>query len=175
MPLPAQRLALALRWAAFGIGALAACCATPYGWGSILASLKILSLGELLHLDCGMDAGEFQSTSIAFELVPPRLDRRARSIAASSCRCRGSLWYWACCTWRCPHVRNLELFALLLPLAVLDAGGHPVRPACANVVRLKAVPAALLVAGLCAATWFVAARRTSRRRRSIRPLPPLTR
>src|SRR5690606_13847287 len=48
--LPAQRLALALRWGAFGIGALAACCVTPYGWGSILASLRILGLGELLHL-----------------------------------------------------------------------------------------------------------------------------
>ena len=35
---------------AFGIGALAACCATPYGWGSILAARKILDLGELLHL-----------------------------------------------------------------------------------------------------------------------------
>ncbi|MGL3212872.1 hypothetical protein [Bradyrhizobium sp. BR 1433] len=30
---PAQRLPLALRWAAFGLGALAACSVTPYGWG----------------------------------------------------------------------------------------------------------------------------------------------
>ena len=46
----AQRKSVVLRWAAFGIGALVACCATPYGWGSILAARKILDLGELLHL-----------------------------------------------------------------------------------------------------------------------------
>src|SRR5205807_10508303 len=47
---PSQQKSLALRWTAFGIGALAACCVTPYGWDSILASRKILDLGELLHL-----------------------------------------------------------------------------------------------------------------------------
>ena len=41
---------LALRWFAFGLAALAACCVTPYGWESILASRKILDLGELLRL-----------------------------------------------------------------------------------------------------------------------------
>ncbi|HVQ70271.1 MAG TPA: hypothetical protein VMT08_22495, partial [Bradyrhizobium sp.] len=46
----AERKSLALRWTAFGIGALLACCATPYGWGSILAARKILDLGQLLHL-----------------------------------------------------------------------------------------------------------------------------
>src|SRR6478735_9501279 len=47
---PSQRRPLALRWTVFGFAALAACCVTPYGWGSILASRKILDLGELLHL-----------------------------------------------------------------------------------------------------------------------------
>src|SRR3954452_20464274 len=45
-----QQRAVVLRWAVVGIGALVACCATPYGWGSILASRKILDLGELLPL-----------------------------------------------------------------------------------------------------------------------------
>ena len=45
-----RRTSLALRWVAFGICALAAACVTPYGWESILASRKILELGELLHL-----------------------------------------------------------------------------------------------------------------------------
>ena len=47
---PSQRRPLALRWIAFGLAALAACCVTPYGWESILASRKILDLGELLRL-----------------------------------------------------------------------------------------------------------------------------
>src|SRR5436190_3325908 len=45
-----RRTSLALRWIAFGVCALAASCVTPYGWESILASRKILELGELLHL-----------------------------------------------------------------------------------------------------------------------------
>jgi hypothetical protein len=44
------RKALALRWAAFALAALGFSCATPYGWNSLLASLKILSLGGALPL-----------------------------------------------------------------------------------------------------------------------------
>jgi hypothetical protein len=46
----AQRKSLALRWAAFAIAAIAAGCVTPYGWDSLLASRKILALGEALPL-----------------------------------------------------------------------------------------------------------------------------
>jgi len=45
-----QRKALALRWAAFAIAAIVASCITPYGWNSLLASRKILALGEALPL-----------------------------------------------------------------------------------------------------------------------------
>jgi hypothetical protein len=45
-----QRKALALRWAAFAAAAIAASCVTPYGWDSLLASRKILALGEALPL-----------------------------------------------------------------------------------------------------------------------------
>ena len=45
-----QRKALALRWAAFAVAAIAASCVTPYGWESLLASRKILALGEALPL-----------------------------------------------------------------------------------------------------------------------------
>jgi hypothetical protein len=47
---PSSRRALAARWAAFGCAALIASCATPYGWNALLASTKILSLGEALPL-----------------------------------------------------------------------------------------------------------------------------
>jgi len=45
-----DRVALAVRWALFGVAALAACCATPYGWDTLLGAAKILSLGKLLIL-----------------------------------------------------------------------------------------------------------------------------
>jgi hypothetical protein len=44
------RTSLALRWAAFGVLALAASCCTPYGWNALLASQKILELGSALPL-----------------------------------------------------------------------------------------------------------------------------
>jgi hypothetical protein len=45
-----QRKSLALRWAVFAAAAIAASCVTPYGWNSLLASRKILALGEALPL-----------------------------------------------------------------------------------------------------------------------------
>ncbi|MFH1340212.1 MAG: hypothetical protein ABIL01_03210 [Pseudomonadota bacterium] len=44
------RKALVLRWAAFGVAALLTSLATPYGWNALLASQKILGLGEALPL-----------------------------------------------------------------------------------------------------------------------------
>ena len=151
---PARRLSLALRWIAFGIGALAACCVTPYGWGSILAALKILGLGELLHLigewmpvDFSR-VGAFQLALLALlgaaltsgvRLPPPRIALVL------------GLLYMAL-----SHIRNVEIFALLLPLAVLTPVAAQFGLQAAGVVRLKAVPAAALLVVLCAATWTVA-------------------
>jgi hypothetical protein len=45
-----MRKSLALRWGAFAVAAIAASCVTPYGWESLLAARKILSLGEALPL-----------------------------------------------------------------------------------------------------------------------------
>src|SRR3954447_13056163 len=58
-----QRRPLALRWSMFGVAALAACCATPYGWASILASRKILGLGELLNLISEWSPADFSHFS----------------------------------------------------------------------------------------------------------------
>ncbi|HVX77802.1 MAG TPA: hypothetical protein VHB49_16840 [Bradyrhizobium sp.] len=44
------RKQLILRWAVFGLAALAATCITPYGWNALLASKKILELGRALPL-----------------------------------------------------------------------------------------------------------------------------
>jgi hypothetical protein len=95
----ARQKPLALRWAAFGVGALIACCATPYGWGSILASRKILDLGELLHLIYEWMPADFTSLG-AFEmsilvliaaalysgvkLSPPRIARITAPLASAA-------------------------------------------------------------------------------------------
>ena len=47
---PAARKSLAWRWIGFACAALAASCITPYGWNALLASGKILSLGQALPL-----------------------------------------------------------------------------------------------------------------------------
>jgi hypothetical protein len=46
----ASRRSLILRWAAFAVAALVLSCCTPYGWNSLLASQKILALGDALPL-----------------------------------------------------------------------------------------------------------------------------
>ena len=46
----ASRKPLMLRWTVFALAAILASCCTPYGWNSLLASQKILSLGSALPL-----------------------------------------------------------------------------------------------------------------------------
>ncbi|WP_076860830.1 hypothetical protein [Bradyrhizobium mercantei] len=154
--LPAQRPALALRWVAFGIGALAACCVTPYGWGSILASLRILGLGELLHLISEWlpaSFGQIDAFGITIlGLIGAALYFRARLPLPRIALVLGLLHM------ALSHARNLELFALLLPLAVLTPVATQFGLRASGVIRLKVAPAAILVAGLCAWTSVLAAR-----------------
>jgi hypothetical protein len=60
-------MSLALRWAIFGVAALAASCCTPYGWNSLLASQKILALGAVLPLIREWQAADFGQIG-AFEV-----------------------------------------------------------------------------------------------------------
>lgn len=128
-----QRIALALRWAAFGLGALAACCLTPYGWHSLLAARQILGLGDALALIPEWQPADFAKPG-PFEL--------------------GLLVMLALALWRgitlppprvlllvgllhmaLSHNRNTEVFALLAPL-VLAA------PLAAQLRAMPSAPAA---------------------------------
>jgi hypothetical protein len=124
-----RRRSVALRWAAFGVGALIACCATPYGWGSILAARKILDLGELLHLIYEWIAGEFQQVRRVRD-GDSRTDRRRafRRVKLSPPRIALVL---GLLHMALAHVRNVEIFALLLPIVVLApvASQFALRPA----------------------------------------------
>jgi hypothetical protein len=53
------RKSLALRWAAFGVAALAASFCNPYGWDALLASQKILNLGRARQLIMEWHAADF--------------------------------------------------------------------------------------------------------------------
>ncbi|HET7123285.1 MAG TPA: hypothetical protein VFI51_04160 [Bradyrhizobium sp.] len=148
-----RRTSLALRWIAFGVCALAASCVTPYGWESILAARKILDLGELLHLIYEwMPAdfsrfGPFQACLFALiagalycgvKLSPPRIVLVL------------ILFHMAL-----SHVRNTEIFALLMPLVVLSPLSSQFGLHGARSVK-KTFPlasAASLVAMLGISTW----------------------
>jgi len=113
----AERRPLALRWLVFGVCAFAACCATPYGWGSILASGKILGLGDLLNLISEWSPADFSHFSIfeawvlaliagalyfGVKLPPPRI-----------------VLVLGLFHMTFSHVRNVDISALLVPLVVL--------------------------------------------------------
>jgi hypothetical protein len=65
---PRSRVRLALRWAVFGCAALVATWCTPYGWNALLASKKILSLGNALPLISEWRPADFGGIGI-FELT----------------------------------------------------------------------------------------------------------
>jgi hypothetical protein len=155
-----QRRPLAMRWIAFGICALAACCATPYGWETILASRKILELGDLLHLIyewMPVDFsrfGPFEACVLALiagalycgvKLSPPRILLVL------------GLFYMAL-----SHVRNIEIFALLLPLVVLTPVASQFGLQAARLAKMSFPIASTvaLVAMLGVSTWAFAANHT---------------
>jgi hypothetical protein len=160
----AQRVRVAMRWALFAVAALAACCVTPYGWNSILASRKILDLGELLHLiyewmpvDFG-HFGAFEGCILAsigaalyfgVRLTPPRI-----------------LLLLGLLHMALSHVRNVEIFALLAPLVVLTplSSQFSLQPAGFSRTGFPAISAVMLAAILAAPSWALATARP--------PVPP---
>jgi hypothetical protein len=113
---PEQRLKLAMRWALFGIAAVAATCATPYGWHSPLGAFNILGLGQLLSLISEWKPADFSSFTffegallgligLAFYkglvLSPPRI-----------LLLLGLIWM------ALTHNRHIEVFAFLTPLVL---------------------------------------------------------
>jgi hypothetical protein len=154
-----QRRPLALRWVAFGIGALAACCATPYGWESILASRKILELGDLLHIIYEWMPADFSRLSM-FEGCVLLLIAGAlyRGVTLSPPRI---LLVLGLLQMALSHVRNIEIFALLVPLVVLAPVSSQLGLQADRLVRIAFPMAsvAILVAILGVSTWAFAATR----------------
>ena len=152
-----RRTSLALRWIAFGVCALAASCATPYGWESISASRKILDLGELLHLIYEWMPVDFSRFSLfeacVFALIAGAL---YRGVKLSPPRIVLLLILFH---MTLSHVRNIEIFALLMPLVVLSPLSSQFGLHGARFVKMTFPfpSAAALVAILGISTWAFAA------------------
>jgi hypothetical protein len=151
------RRPLALRWIAFGFCALAASCATPYGWESILASRRILELGDLLHVISEWTPVDFGHFSLLeayiFALMAATLYCSVRLSPPRIVLVLG-LFYMAL-----SHVRNIEIFALLMPLVVLTPLSSQFRLQADRFVKssFPIASAATLVVILGLSTWAFAA------------------
>jgi hypothetical protein len=113
---------LFLRWVLFGIGALVASCATPYGWKTLLGATNILNLGKALTVIGEWKPSNFTSFSV-FEgallgLIAIAFSRR---IVLSPPRILLVLLL----TWMAlTHVRSVDSFAFLMPLVLAKPLGE---------------------------------------------------
>ena len=154
---PAQQKPLALRWAAFGIAVLAACCVTPYGWESLLASRKILGLGQLLHLISEWMPADFTGIG-AFEVAILALIAGTLYSGVKFSPPRIAL-VLGLLHMALSHARNLEIFALLLPIVVLTpvSGQLALQPSRPTRMTAPVGLVAMLAVMLAASTWAFAA------------------
>ncbi len=150
---PPLRKPLALRWIAFGVAALAACCVTPYGWESILASRKILDLGELLRLLTEWTPPNFSKLS-PFELTILALIAGMLYFGIKLSPPRIALLL-GLLHMALSHGRNVEVFALLLPIVVLTPVSHHFALHPSPPRRMTSVAAAMLavVLGVATSVW----------------------
>jgi hypothetical protein len=161
---PKHRVALATRWALFGVAAIAACCCTPYGWNTLLGAAKILSLAKLPTLIWEWMPADFGSISffevgllgligLAFYPGPVLSVPRIMLLL-------GLIWL------ALTHSRNIEIFAFLAPLVLakpfaeqLGTGRTAVVPireiqSRSHVVMLAAL--AVAIAGWATTKTFIA-------------------
>jgi hypothetical protein len=147
-----KRKPLALRWAVFAAAAIVASWATPYGWNSLLASRKILALGEALSLIMEWRPADFSGVGplevcllLGFGLA------LYRGISLPPLRI---VLLLGMLHMALSQTRSLETFALLVPLflaaplAKQIGGADDVKPAVSPL--LFAGLAIMLVAGTVA-------------------------
>jgi len=113
---PEQRVTLAVRWTFFALAALIASSCTPYGWNTLLAASRVLSLGQLLSVISEWLPQNFSSIS-PFELSILGLIAVGfyRGIVLSIPRI---LLLILLVYMALTHVRNIEAFAVLTPLVL---------------------------------------------------------
>lgn len=155
-----QRKALALRWAAFGVCAVAASCITPYGWNSLLAARQILDLGGALALIGEWQPADFSSLGL-FEicLLASLAAVLWRGIVLTPTRILLVLGFLHMAL---SHSRNIEVFALLVPLVLASPVSLQLRPSgvmsAASKASFAGVVAMILLVSMT--TWAFVANHT---------------
>jgi hypothetical protein len=147
----ARRKALALRWAAFAAAAVAASCVTPYGWESLLASRKILALGEALPLILEWRPADFSAVGplevcllLGFGLA------LYRGVSLPPLRI---VLLLGMLHMALSQTRSLETFALLVPLFLAAPLARQIGAADASATPAVSPPRGVLFAGMVIALF----------------------
>lgn len=131
---PERRIALAVRWAGFGLAALAASCCTPYGWNSLLAAARILDLGDSFKVIAEWRSADFSHISVfavaLLGLVGLAFLRGLRLSAPRVLLILVAVWM------ALSHVRSIETFGILVPLVLAKSLGSPARHSAPERTRL---------------------------------------
>ncbi|MBC9881482.1 hypothetical protein G8O24_29590 [Bradyrhizobium sp. INPA01-394B] len=144
-----RRLTLAMQWAAFGLGALAASCCTPYGIDTLLGAARILSLGKSFSVIAEWRPADFSAFSpFAGALLGLLGLALMRGLTLSPPRVLLIL----STTWMAlAHVRSIESFGVLVPLVLAQPLSGWIRPAAdaPRSLRMAAgAPAAMVAAAI---------------------------
>lgn len=155
-----ERLATAARWVGFGLLALAAGCITPYGWQSMLMTVRILGLGPALSILGEWKPADFShlgGLEIVLLLGLGATLRRGVTLPPVRVVILLGLVHMALSA-----DRNAEMFGLVAPLVIA-------RPLAAQIAAIRGTPReaasprlfagviAVLIAALLAASIALAA------------------
>ena len=151
------RKSLALRWAAFAAAALLAACCTPYGWNTLLAARNILDLGEVLTILSEWQPANFSRFGI-FEacLLGILFITLYRGVTLSLPRI---ILLLGLTHLALTHVRSIEAFALLIPIALAKPLAQEIKSRKASQVPPSRSRSFIAVAGpmvVMAGTWLFA-------------------
>ena len=117
-----QQARMLLRWALFGIAALAASCITPYGWEALLASRRILSLGAALAVIGEWRPANFgKAGPLEISVLAAFAFALWRGITLPPMRIVLVLGF---VYMALGHIRNAEVLALLAPLVLAKPLGE---------------------------------------------------
>ncbi|MBW7963780.1 hypothetical protein [Bradyrhizobium sp. BR 10261] len=135
-----RRMVLAMQWAAFGLGALAASCCTPYGLDTLLGAARILSLGKSFSVIAEWRPADFSSFSpFAGALLGLLGLALTRGLTLSPPRVLLILGL----TWMAlAHVRSIETFGVLVPVVLAQPLSGWFKPASDTPRGLRLAPGA---------------------------------
>jgi len=109
---------IAVRWSIFFLGAVVACCITPYGWDSLVAASRILSLGGLLRLISEWAPVDFSHVSLFLVVILglfAAVFYTGLTLSLPRALIVTGLMFMAL-----SHIRNIEIFAFLAPIVAVS-------------------------------------------------------